>query len=135
MSSGAPTYDGKSVFVQDRFIVGTVAADENLTTTGQAVYVDYDWGVKATTGSTHKIFGVTLTKANSGDKISVVTRGIVYGTAAGAISAGDMLYAGVGTGRVVRATAESHYSAGVPYRAIAISSAAAAGSGVYFALF
>ena len=134
MSSGTRTYDGKSPLGQDRFLV-SLAADEALSTTGQAVYVDYDWGVKATTGSTHKIFGVTLTKAASGKQINIISRGIVYGTAGSAISAGDLLYAGTGTGRVARATAEQHYSASVPYRAIALSSAAAAGSGVYFALF
>lgn len=136
MSSGAPTYDGKSQLVQDRFIVGSLTADgANITTLGAAVYVSIDWAVKTTDGSNRNIFGVALTKANSGDKISLVTRGIVYGTAAGSISANDMLYAGTGTGRFATATAEQHYSAAVPYRALAISSAAGAGSGVYLVLW
>jgi hypothetical protein len=134
MSSSARTFDGKSALVQDRYIV-SLAADEALSTVGQAVYLDYDWSVKATTGSDKAIFGVTLTKAASGAQVSVVTRGLVYGTAAGSISAGDILYAGVGTGRVQTATAANCATAGVPVRAQAVSSAAAAGSGVYFALF
>ena len=134
MSTGSPTYDGKSPYVQDRHIVN-MTADENLTTTGQAVYVDFDWGVKATTGSDKAIFGITLTKANSGNKIAVVTRGIVYGTAAAATSAGYTFYAGTGTGRIAQATPANCATAAVPVRGIAISSCAGAGSGVYLALF
>lgn len=134
MSTGSPTYDGKSALVQDRFIVN-MTADENLTTTGQAVYIDFDWGVKATTGSNHAIFGVTLTKANSGNKIAVVTRGIVLGTAAGAVSSGYTFYAGTGTGRVAQATPANCATAAVPVRGLAMSSVSGAGSAVYLALF
>lgn len=134
MSSGAPIYDGKSPLVQDRYLV-SLNADEALTTTGQSVYIDFDWGVKATTGSDHKIFGITLTKAASGNKINIISRGLVLATAAGATSAGEIFYAGLGAGRVIQATAANCATANVPVRGIALSSASGAGSTVYLALF
>ena len=134
MSGAAtPTYDGKSNLVQDRYLV-SMEANENLTTLGQAVYVDPAWSVNETNGSTDILFGITLTKANSGNKVTVITRGIVYGTANGAISAGKLLYADA-SGRVAQATVANLYSAGVPARALSLSATSGAGSGVYFALF
>jgi hypothetical protein len=86
----APQFEGTSPLISDRYIL-TMIAGEDLTM-GQAVYLSAAWTVKKTTGANMKtFFGICLTSAKSGSKISVLCRGLCRATAYGSIAAGDQL--------------------------------------------
>jgi hypothetical protein len=87
----APTLEGTTPLVSDRYIV-TVTAGEDLTSTGLLVEITADWTVKKTTAANSlKVLGLTFTTALNGKKVGVVCRGICRATASGTISAGDQL--------------------------------------------
>ena len=82
----APTLEGTTALVSDRYIV-TFTAGEDLTA-GQVVYLSAAWTVKKTDGARKDVVGVALTSAANGKKIAVVCRGLVRVIASGVIAAG-----------------------------------------------
>lgn len=85
--------EGTTPLIADRYI-NTYIAGEDLLTVGMLVEITADNTVKKPTlANSKKIAGVTLTKAASGAKISVVSRGIVRVVPNASISAGDQVAA------------------------------------------
>jgi hypothetical protein len=90
-----PIYDGTSPLVSDRFIMTFIAGEDLTGGPGLAVYLSAAWTVKRVNSANLKTFvGITLTKAASGAKVSVICRGIVRAKAYGSIAAGDQLTSG-----------------------------------------
>jgi hypothetical protein len=82
--------EGTTPLVADRFI-NTYLAGATITV-GQLLYLSTDLTVKPTTSANLlTVVGIALTNASSGQKVSVVSRGVCRATAYGAISAGDQL--------------------------------------------
>ena len=81
--------EGTTPLIADRFI-NTFIAAEDLLTIGVLVEMFGDNAVKkCTTQNSKKIAGITLTKAVSGQKISVVARGICRVVPYNLLIAGD----------------------------------------------
>jgi translation elongation factor EF-Tu-like GTPase len=105
--------------------VGQVVA---LTTTG--------YQVTAASGTGTFLFGVALTAGQLGQAINVILRGITDAVADGAITTGQFVApSGSTAGRVVATNFVSSFSAGQLPRAIALSSATAAGQTIQIELF
>lgn len=86
----APTYEGTSALISDRYLV-TMSAGEDLAA-GVLVELTAAWTVKKPTAiNSLKVVGITLTSASNGGKVTVVCRGLCRAKAYGAILAGDQL--------------------------------------------
>jgi hypothetical protein len=88
--SATPVLEGTTPIISDTFIT-TYQAGEDLVP-GVLVELSGDWTVKKTTGAqSMKVRGVTLTKAANGQKVSVISRGLVRVLAYGTLTAGDQV--------------------------------------------
>jgi len=65
-------------------------------TAGQVVELTGDETVGPTEGASSKVIGVALVDAKAGEKVTVVTEGVVEVIAAGAISAGTKVVSAIG---------------------------------------
>ncbi len=72
-------------------------------TAGQVVELTGDEQVAPTAGASAKVLGVALMDAQAGEKVTVITEGVVEVTAAGAIAAGDKVVAAA-NGQVAKYT-------------------------------
>ncbi|AIY89905.1 DUF2190 family protein [Geoglobus acetivorans] len=76
------------VYVEGRSIKATAGA---AITAGQLVELTGDETVAPTSGASSKVLGVAMKDAAAGEQVTVITEGVVEVTAAGAISAGDLV--------------------------------------------
>lgn len=97
MSTSLPL-EGTTPLISDRFI-NTYIAGEDLLTIGYLVEITADNTVKKSTMSMNstKVVGITLTVAKSGQKVSVVSRGICRVIPYSSLSAGDQFCGSAGT--------------------------------------
>jgi hypothetical protein len=90
--------EGTTPLIADRFI-NTFIAGEDLLTIGYLVEITADNTVKKSTmvSNSTKVVGVTTTVAKSGQKVSVVARGICRVIPFTSLSAGDQFGGSAGT--------------------------------------
>jgi predicted RecA/RadA family phage recombinase len=72
-----------------------LVADGDLTA-GQVVYISGNMKVKATTAASAAVLGVAMFDAKDGEPVAVECEGLFKLTAAGAISAGDLVESAAG---------------------------------------
>jgi len=95
----APYYEGTTPLVSDRYIVSFIAGES--ISVGDLVEISTDWTVKKTSAANSlKVVGVALTNASSGQRVSVVCRGLVRAKASGTINAGDQVASSATAGAV-----------------------------------
>jgi hypothetical protein len=81
--------------IADRFINTYIAGEDLTGGPGLAVYLSAAFTVKRVNAANMTTFiGITMTKAASGAKVTVLSRGLTRATGFGSISAGDQLTTG-----------------------------------------
>jgi hypothetical protein len=98
-STGAfPQFDASGAtgaLIADRFINTFIAGEDLTGGPGLAVYLSAAYTVKRVNAANMTTFlGITMTKAASGAKVTVLCRGFTRAKAFGSISAGDQLTTG-----------------------------------------
>ncbi len=91
------------VYLDGKYLPFTAGAD---ITAGQVVELSGDGTVVPAGDGSTKVIGVALIDAKAGEKVTVVTEGVVEVVASGAISAGDKVQSATG-GKVAKWTASS----------------------------
>jgi len=103
-STVIPTLEGTTAFVRDRFWIGDLTANANITAgTAVKIAAGSSSSVVATISGTDVLYGITVTNANAGQKVTIIGRGAVRATAQNAMSAGDLVGAAP-SGQVVSVT-------------------------------
>ena len=136
MGSAIPGFYEGTPLRSDNFMYTFKVASGSTVSVGQAVALTSGYTVVAASGTGSFLFGVALTSGQLQQAINVIMRGISDAVVDGAVTAGDLVAPSATTaGQVTASTAVNTFSSGTVPRAIALSSATAAGQTIQISLF